>query len=53
MLISIEEKESSIEKVFSFSSIAIFLDGDEGGSGIKNVFMGCSRSELVGEFELF
>jgi len=25
--------------------------GDEKGSAIKNVFMGCSRSELTGEFE--
>ena len=24
---------------------------DEKGSAIKNVFMGCSRSELTGEFE--
>lgn len=51
MSTSTEEKESSIEKVPSSSPIAISSDGDEGGSGIKNVFMGCSRSELAGEFE--
>ncbi len=53
MSTSKEEKDSSKAKVTSSSLIKVTIssDGDELGSGIKDVFMGCSTSGLAGEFE--
>lgn len=55
MLILIEDIESLIRKDFIFSSIIVvsFFFRDKKGLVIKNVFMGCSRSEFIGEFEFF
>ena len=48
-----EDIESSTRKdsIASPIIVASSSSGDEKGSAIKNVFMGCSRSELTGEFE--
>ena len=45
--------ESSTRKdsIPSPITVASSSSGDEKGSAIKNVFLGCSRSELTGEFE--
>ena len=48
-----EDKVSLTGKIPSSSpsKVRISSDGDEGGLGTKNIFMGCSRSELADEFE--
>jgi len=46
------DKESSTTKdPPSPIIVASFSFSDEKGSALKSIFMGCSRSELTGEFE--